>query len=162
MFSYAKGLPFFFMQCLNSPNSIVRLCAMLALGGSASYASSNLSFLSFLTRAPRGELNTSLNFLKTCFESDNIAERASLIHDLLNMRTYKYLYDDSTSMLTLDEIYFSLKHEYITPVLYGLHWLPVKERIVFKTLIFVHKCLFGCAPAYLKNLLTPLNHQREN
>ena len=65
-------------------------------------------FYRFFTRTPRGELNTSLNFLKTCFESDNIAERASLIHDLLNMRTYKYLYDDSTSMLTLNEIDFSL------------------------------------------------------
>ena len=42
-----KRFAIFFMQCLNSPNSIVRLCAMLALGGSASYASSNLSFLSF-------------------------------------------------------------------------------------------------------------------
>ena len=54
------------------------------------------------------------------------------------------------------------KYEHITPVLYELHWLPVKERIIFKTLILVHKCLFGCAPTYLKNLLTPLNHQRDD
>ena len=34
-----------------------------------------------------------------------------------------------------------------------LHWLPVKKRIDFKILSLVHKCLYGEAPEYLKNLL---------
>ena len=34
-----------------------------------------------------------------------------------------------------------------------LHWLPVKKRIDFKILSLVHKCLYGKAPEYLKNLL---------
>ena len=39
--------------------------------------------------------------------------------------------------------------EHITPVLQSLHWLPVRQRIVFKLAVLVHKCLNGCAPAYL-------------
>ena len=33
------------------------------------------------------------------------------------------------------------------------HWLPVKERIVFKLLLLVHKCMIGNAPESLSNLL---------
>ena len=39
--------------------------------------------------------------------------------------------------------------EHITPVLQSLHWLPVRQRIMFKLAVLVHKCLNGCAPAYL-------------
>ena len=34
-----------------------------------------------------------------------------------------------------------------------LHWLPIWERIEFKILSIVHKCLYGVAPIYLKELL---------
>ena len=34
-----------------------------------------------------------------------------------------------------------------------LHWLPIKSRIKFKTLILVFKCLRGEAPNYVSNLL---------
>ena len=34
-----------------------------------------------------------------------------------------------------------------------LHWLPVRKRIDFKILSLVHKCLYGEALDYLKNLL---------
>ena len=33
------------------------------------------------------------------------------------------------------------------------HWLRVKERIVFKICLLVHKCLHGSAPKCLKDLL---------
>jgi len=39
--------------------------------------------------------------------------------------------------------------EHITPVLQSLHWLPVKQRIIYKPATLVHKCLTGRAPAYL-------------
>ena len=32
------------------------------------------------------------------------------------------------------------------------HWLPIKERIIFKILLIVHKCLNGNAPSELCNL----------
>jgi hypothetical protein len=40
------------------------------------------------------------------------------------------------------------------PLLKELHWLPVKERILFKTMLLVHKCLLEEAPSYLTECLT--------
>ena len=34
-----------------------------------------------------------------------------------------------------------------------LHWLKVRERILYKILVVVHKCVYGDAPADLKNLV---------
>ena len=41
-----------------------------------------------------------------------------------------------------------------------LHWLPVKERVDFKLLCLVHKCLHNAAPKYLCDLLSLKNFQR--
>ena len=46
------------------------------------------------------------------------------------------------------------RHEHITPVLENLHWLPVQQRIMFKVVIFVFKCLNDLAPPYLAELIT--------
>ena len=35
------------------------------------------------------------------------------------------------------------------PLLLTLHWLPVKQRIKFKILLIVYKCLNGMGPLYL-------------
>ena len=47
------------------------------------------------------------------------------------------------------------KRDHVTPVLLELHWLPVKCRITFKTLLLTSKCLHGLAPTYLSALLSP-------
>ena len=47
------------------------------------------------------------------------------------------------------------KRDHITPTLAELHWLPVKQRIIFKMLLLTYKCLHGQAPVYLADLLTP-------
>ena len=39
--------------------------------------------------------------------------------------------------------------DHITPVLRRLHWLPVRQRVVFKVAGLVHQSLDGVAPAYL-------------
>ena len=46
------------------------------------------------------------------------------------------------------------RHEHITPVLENLHWLPVQQKIMFKVVLFVFKCLNGLAPPYLAELIT--------
>ena len=46
------------------------------------------------------------------------------------------------------------KYDSITPVLYGLHWLPMKYRIQFKLLLLVFKALNGLAPSYLSDKLS--------
>jgi len=39
--------------------------------------------------------------------------------------------------------------DHITPVLRQLHWLPVRQRVVFKIAGLEHQSLVGAAPAYL-------------
>ena len=52
------------------------------------------------------------------------------------------------------------KREHITPVLASLHWLPVKSRIEFKTLLLTFKALNNMAPLYLKELVVPYQPTR--
>ena len=48
------------------------------------------------------------------------------------------------------------KYSSTTEAFYELHWIPIKQRIKFKILTIVHKCVYGQAPTYLKNLITKL------
>ena len=50
--------------------------------------------------------------------------------------------------------------EHISPVLYDLHWLTVKNRIIFKILLITFKALHGLAPGYLSDLITPYRPSR--
>ena len=52
------------------------------------------------------------------------------------------------------------KFSHITPVLYDLHWLPIKFRIFFKILVFTYRVLDGTAPAYLCQLLQSYQQNR--
>ena len=47
------------------------------------------------------------------------------------------------------------RSEHITPVLKDLHWLPVSQRVVFKTALMAWKCVHGVAPAYLSDFCVP-------
>ena len=46
--------------------------------------------------------------------------------------------------------------DYITPVLRSLHWLSVRRRIIFKTVVLLWKCIHGVAPAYLHEVCIPM------
>ena len=39
------------------------------------------------------------------------------------------------------------------PLIKSLHWLPVKERIIFKILLFVYKSFHDESPVYIKQCL---------
>ena len=41
------------------------------------------------------------------------------------------------------------KYDHITPTLKSLHWLPVRQRTVFKICVLAYKCIHGTAPQYL-------------
>ena len=43
---------------------------------------------------------------------------------------------------------------HITPLLYKLHWLPVRQRVSFKILLFVFKAIHGITPTYLRELVS--------
>ena len=45
------------------------------------------------------------------------------------------------------------KYDHASDLMKGLHWLPVKERIIYKINLLIHKCLFGIAPYDLCHLL---------
>lgn len=45
------------------------------------------------------------------------------------------------------------KFDHITSTLIDLHWLPIPQRIEYKTLLTVFKALNGLAPQYITNLL---------
>ena len=48
------------------------------------------------------------------------------------------------------------KSDRITPVMKRLHWLPIKQRIVYKILLITYKALNGLAPSYICDMLQPL------
>ena len=52
------------------------------------------------------------------------------------------------------------KFDHISPVLYKLHWLPVKFRIQFKLILLVYKALNGLAPNYLSEKLHVKSNKR--
>ncbi|HEY5140398.1 MAG TPA: hypothetical protein VIJ25_13945 [Methylococcales bacterium] len=47
--------------------------------------------------------------------------------------------------------------DHITSALIELHWLPIRQRIIFKLCILVHKSLNNHAPRYLSDLMTPIS-----
>lgn len=46
------------------------------------------------------------------------------------------------------------RREHITPVLYRLHWLPIRQRIEFKLLLLVYRAVHHLGPAYISSLVT--------
>ena len=46
------------------------------------------------------------------------------------------------------------KWDYITPILFDLHWLPVSEQINFKILLLTFKALHQQSPTYIQDLIT--------
>ena len=47
------------------------------------------------------------------------------------------------------------KNDHVTSLLRDRHWLPVKQRVEYKLCTIVHRCLYGDAPSYLVDLITP-------
>ena len=53
------------------------------------------------------------------------------------------------------------KYEHIKPILKKLHWLPIRERIVFKIIIMTFKILINRAPDYLQALIVEKKTERD-
>ena len=45
------------------------------------------------------------------------------------------------------------KYDHVSPLLKELHWLPLSQRIIYKTVLITFKALNGLAPAYITSLL---------
>jgi len=48
--------------------------------------------------------------------------------------------------------------DHITPALFQLHWLPVKQRILYKLCLIVYKSVNNQAPSYLSELFHPISN----
>ena len=46
------------------------------------------------------------------------------------------------------------RFDHISPILFALHWLPIKYRINFKILLITYKAQHGLAPNYITELIT--------
>ena len=45
------------------------------------------------------------------------------------------------------------RHDHITPILQSLHWLPISQWIIYKTLILTFKVIYNLAPSYIQDLI---------
>ena len=54
----------------------------------------------------------------------------------------------------------SKRTEHSTLTLRNLHWLPVEQRIKFKTALLVDTALNGMSPSYIKELIVPYTPAR--
>ena len=52
------------------------------------------------------------------------------------------------------------KYTHVTPLFMELHWLSVLDRITYKILVLMFKCIHGLAPKYLSDLVVSA-HNRE-
>ena len=76
----------------------------------------------------------------------------ALLHNLPQSQLSKLqkLQNAAARIVTL-----SPKRTHITPILQSLHWLPIKDRIVFKILLLIFHCVQGSAPQYNISLVHP-------
>ena len=52
------------------------------------------------------------------------------------------------------------RRDHITPVLFSLHWLPVRQRIEFKLILLVFRDVHHLCPVYLSSLMIPYTPTR--
>ena len=50
-------------------------------------------------------------------------------------------------------IYGARRRDHVSGLLKQLHWLPIRQRIIFKVLCLIFKCLHNTAPSYLSDVL---------
>ena len=85
------------------------------------------------------------------FITSRLDNNNALLYGLPANELYRLLKIQNTAARILT---FSRKSCHITPILKELHWLPVDQRIVFKLLMIVYKCINNIAPSYLSELLS--------
>ena len=59
-------------------------------------------------------------------------------------------------------IFLAKKRDHASPLLHQLHWLPVRDRIIYKTMLYVFKCLNEIGPHYLSSSLELYHPTRQD
>ena len=109
-------------------------------------------------RAARKNLSRSVcNKLMVSLVLSHLDYANSLLGNLLKSRINKMqLVQNIAARITLGK----RKYDSTTRCLQRLHWLPIQQRIVFKIISLVHKCLHGNVPPYLQRLIQHNNPTR--
>ena len=71
------------------------------------------------------------------------------------VRQLQYIQNAAARVLTRTR-----KYDHISLVLRSLNWLPVAQRIDFKTALLVYKSLHGLVPKYISDILEPYEPTR--
>jgi hypothetical protein len=106
-------------------------------------------------RQVRGSLTTAaLQTLVHAFISSRLDYCNSLLSGIADglLRQLQSVQNAAARLVTATR-----KFDHIKPVLRGLHWLPVRQRVTFKIALLVYKCLHGLAPSYLAEFCQPVS-----
>ena len=74
----------------------------------------------------------------------------SLLYELLQIHLIKLQCVQNVAACLICNV---SRFDHITPVLYQLHWLPVKFRIHFKVLLITFEALHGMSPFHIQELI---------
>ena len=85
------------------------------------------------------------------FVSTKLDYANSLLYGIPEYLLYKLQKVQNTAARIVCQL---TKYHHITGVLKDLHWLPIRQRIVFKILMITYKALNDKAPKYISELLT--------
>jgi len=77
----------------------------------------------------------------------------SILHGLLSIYITKLQCLQNSAARLIFKIYLYCRFSHITPVLYSLHWLPVKFSVELKIMIITFKAIYGLAPSYICELI---------
>ena len=67
-----------------------------------------------------------------------------------NLKKLQYVQNTMARIVTRTS-----KWSHITPALKSLHWLPVKQRVIFKTVTLIYKYLHSGLPKYFGKYIIP-------
>ena len=79
----------------------------------------------------------------------NLLAYSSLAVGRQTLFLMQYVQNSAAHLLT-----HTSRREHITPVLFGLHWLPIRQHINFKVLVLTYQAIHAAGPSYLTELIT--------
>jgi len=103
--------------------------------------------------------------------TDEMAQTVAcaVIHSRLDYCNSLYVGMSESNLAKLQRVQNSLarvvtsarKHDHITPILNQLHWLPVRQRVIYKTAVLTYKSLLIGQPDHLSVLLSGYTPTRQ-
>ena len=108
-------------------------------------------YLHNIRRIRKHQSRDSLETLIHTFVSNRLDYRNSLLYGLPHIQIDKIQRVQNTAAKLIFE---QPKFCHITPVLFQLHWPPIKYRIEFKILLMTFKAIPGMAPDYICKLIS--------